>query len=297
MKAPTQFKRSDAPPLRSLLEELTILRGPDFLANDPLEFPRRYRDSRDREVAAFFSAVLAYGRVSIVRRNLEDLFLRMPEGPYEFVRSFDPCHDARRFEGFRHRFNSAGDMACLCWILRHMLEEEGSLESFFLRGDGGRGDIGEALASFSQRALAVDLRPASDVPGISPAAYVYYFFPSPSKGSACKRLCMFLRWVARTDDGVDLGLWGNVSPGRLVIPLDTHTARISRLLGLTRRATADWKMALEVTEALKALDSEDPVRFDFALSHLGISGGCTGKRSRACGLCAIGGICSGNGKK
>ncbi len=102
---------------------------------------------------------------------------------------------------------------------------------------------------------------------------------------------MFLRWVVRPDDGIDLGLWRGVSTAQLIVPLDTHTARISRLLGLSQRRTADWKMAREVTAALRRLDPKDPVRFDFALSHLGISEGCSGKAGEVCVRCPVSGLC------
>ena len=278
--------------LKTILEQLNATRGADFLANDPLAFPRRYVRGEDREAAAFLSAALAYGRVSIIRGNLEDLFGRMPEGPGEFIRRFEPRRDTSRLAGFRHRFNSGEDVACLCWMLKGMIESAGSLERFFLEGDDPETpDIGPGLASFCTRALEMDVKPVLGRRRVPPSSGVRYFFPSPRKGSACKRLCMFLRWVCRRDDGIDLGLWPGVSPKRLVIPLDTHTARISRLLGLSRRNTPGWKMALEVTDGLRRLDPGDPVRYDFALAHLGISDGCSGRKGEACIACPVAGEC------
>lgn len=278
--------------LKRTLEQVHRRFAGHFLANDPLEYPRRFAAPEDREIAAFISAALAYGRVAMIRRNLDDLFRRMDGRPAEFVGNFDPVRDLARLESFRHRFNSGFDVACLCLMLQKVLLGWGGLEAFFLAGDEEkRGDIGEALSSFVERALAFDLAPLFPGGRIPPRASVRYFLPSPARGSACKRLCMFLRWAARPDDGVDLGLWGGVSPARLVMPLDTHTARISRLLGLSRRRTADWKMALEVTAALRRLDPDDPVRFDFALSHLGISEGCSGKAGEVCVACPVAGLC------
>ncbi len=278
--------------LKPIFEQLVETRSVDFLANDPLEFPRRFSGAPDREVAAFISASLAYGRVSMIRRNLQDLFERMPEGPAAFVSHFEPHRDLVRLQGFKHRFNDALDVACLCWLLRRMIETAGSLERFFLDGDDPAApDVGLALASFVERALSIDVTPVYGAPQIPAGASVRYFFPNPKGGSACKRLCMFLRWVCRPDDGIDLGLWKRVDPGRLVLPLDTHTARISRLLGLTGRTSPGWKMALEITAALRRLDPEDPVRFDFVLSHLGISDGCTGKEGEVCIACPVAGLC------
>lgn len=283
--------------LKETLEQVLATRSSAFLANDPLSFPRRFADPADREITAFFSASLAYGRVTIIRKNLADLFRRMPEGPAAFVRGFDPEKDGARLDGFRHRFNDGRDLACLSWLLRRMLETAGSVERFFLAGDDGSSpDIGPALASFCRRTLALDVSAVYGRRELPADASVRYFFPSPTGGSACKRLCMLLRWLCRPDDGVDLGLWRGISPARLVMPMDTHTARISRLLGMTRRRTPDWRMALEVTESLRTLDRSDPVRYDFALSHLGISEGCTGKQGEACIACPVGGRCAVVGK-
>jgi len=284
--------------LKQTLEGITVRRGKDFLVNDPLEFPRRFSREDDREIAAFLSAALAYGRVAIIRSNLAELFRRMPEGPAAFVGAFDPARDMERLSGFKHRFNSGADLGCLCWMLRQMIETAGSLEAFFLAGDDGTSpDIGAALDSFCDRALSLDVSAVCGRPRLPKGGGVRYFFPRPSGGSACKRLCMFLRWVCRPDDGIDLGLWRKVDPARLVIPLDTHTARISRLLGMTGRTTPGWAMALEVTAALRRLDPGDPVRYDFALSHLGISDGCNGRRGMACRECPVGPLCRVSGKE
>ncbi len=277
--------------LNHLLLQIPDSRRQAFLANDPLSLPRRYSSREDREIAAFLSASLAYGRAAMIRRNLDNLFARMPEGPAAFVRNFQPARDGERLFGFKHRFNDAEDMVALCWILRYMLDDAGSLEGFFLRGDNGQRDVGPALSSFVLRALACDMSPVCGQRELPREAGVRYFFSSPATGSACKRLCMFLRWVCRPDDGIDLGLWAGVAPARLVLPLDTHTARISRLLGLTHRNTANWKMALEITDRLRQFDPLDPVRFDFVLSHLGISEGCSGKKGQVCLACPVAGHC------
>lgn len=278
--------------LKDILLQVMSRRAHLFLSNDPLRFAHRYPDPRDREAAAFLAAALAYGRVGIISRNLEDLFGRMPEGPAAFVLRFSPASDLRRLAGFKHRFNSGDDVGALCWVLRQAFESAGTLESFFLAGDDPLSpDIGAGLSSFSARLKGFDLRPVFGTRRPPAASYFDYLLPGPAEGSACKRLCMFLRWVCRPQDGIDLGLWKGVSPARLVIPLDTHIARISRLLGLTRRNSPGWKTALEVTESLRRLDPEDPVRFDFALSHLGISEGCTGRPGTWCVPCPVAGLC------
>jgi len=192
-----------------------------------------------------------------------------------------------------HRWTRGNDFVALLWILRSMIETHGSLEHAFAAGlDPAADDVGGALESFSNAARAIDLRPAYGRAPRSPG--VHYFFSLPSTGSACKRLNLFLRWMVRKD-GVDPGGWSAIAPRQLIVPLDTHTIRIGRCLRLTRRTSPGWKMAMEITTALRALDPIDPVRYDFALCHLSMMGGCgygTPQRHDQCplkGLCVPGG--------
>lgn len=156
----------------------------------------------------------------------------------------------------------------------------GSLEALFLRGmePSGKG-AREPLARFLEGFRA------EWGPGLSRERD--FLFPDPGKGSACKRHNLFLRWMVREKDGVDLGLWRILSPRDLVVPLDTHMARMGRMLGLTFRRSADWKMAEEITVAFRAVCPDDPVKFDYALTRIGILGGCTPRPPGACGFCAM----------
>jgi uncharacterized protein (TIGR02757 family) len=123
-------------------------------------------------------------------------------------------------------------------------------------------------------------------------AAIRFFFPTPVDGSACKRMNLYLRWMVRPEDGVDCGVWTGVAPSRLVIPLDTHIARISSYIGLTDRKSPGWAMALDITHHLRALDRNDPLRYDFALCHLGIAGDCPRKQDPAkCVKCPIQPVC------
>jgi len=174
-------------------------------------------------------------------------------------------------------------------ILQRMLRESGSIERFFMEGDDSTSaDIGPALEAFSTRALATDVRAAygrvPKRPGVS------CFFPRPSAGSACKRLNLFLRWMARTD-AIDLGVWTQVSPSRLIVPLDTHVIRLGRCLRLTRYKSPGWKMAAEITASLRAIDSSDPVRFDFSLCHVGMMNACGFERPQKDTQCPLRGVC------
>lgn len=267
--------------LRARLERLCSLYGPERAVTDPVQFPRRFRRDDDREAAAFISSALAYGRQAHIAASVGRLLEWLGPSPAGALRRLDPQHAARDLRGFVHRFSSGRDVACLFAILGGLLRRHGSLNEAFLEGyDDSHEDIGLALADFCRRALEVDVGPLAPAGRVPAGAGVRFFFSSPAAGSACKRLNMFLRWMVRRDD-VDLGLWRGVSPSRLVIPLDTHVARVSRELGLSRRRSPDWRMAVEVTAALRRVDPTDPVRFDFALFNWGLHRGRSEPSQRA----------------
>jgi uncharacterized protein (TIGR02757 family) len=170
-----------------------------------------------------------------------------------------------------------------------MMEQSGSIEGFFLEGcSKDHEDIGPALESFCARATAFDLRPVYGRQRGRPG--VCHFFPRPSAGSACKRLNLFLRWMVRRDD-VDLGVWTRVPASKLIVPLDTHIIRLGRCLRLTTYRTPGWKMAAEITAALRELSPEDPVRYDFSLCHIGMAGMCGYGTSRGNAHCPFKGVC------
>ena len=272
--------------LRAVLEKLRARYDARFLNSDPLEFPRRFHRVEDREVAALVASSLAYGNVATIRASVEAVLARMGPRPGAFVRAIEPNTHLPRFQDFRHRWSSGRDVLCLLYFVRQMIERSGSVGAFFREVYDPEDGLERSLARFSESTLALDhggLYRSSRLPG---AARVRYFFPSPKMGSACKRLNMFLRWVVRPDDGIDLGLWGFVSPSRLVMPLDTHIARIAMHLGWTRRKTPGWKMAMEITRWLARLDPDDPIKYDFALSRMGILERCPRHpRSLSCDLC------------
>ena len=274
---------------RAGLETLRARYGARFLSSDPLEFPRRFDRSEDREIVGLVASSLAYGNVTTIRASVERVLARIGPRPGAFVRSIEPHHDLDRFLDFRHRWNTGRDVVCLLYFVRQMIERFGSVGAFFREVyDPSEEGIGTSLARFSESALALDHGGLYGFGELPRSAGVRYFFPSPKAGSACKRLNMFLRWMVRPDDGVDLGLWEFVSPSRLVIPLDTHIARIGLHLGWARRKTPDWKMALEITRWLARLDPEDPVKYDFVLSRMGILKRCPRHpRPLHCDLCEL----------
>jgi uncharacterized protein (TIGR02757 family) len=259
-------------------------------AFDPIQVVRRYPRLEDRELIAFIAAGLAFGRVTSVVNSIETVCRVLGGSPAAFIRQFEPRRDAAPLLPLVHRWIRGRDLVALLWILRQMLEHSGSLEAFYASGhDAAAPDVTASLESFSTRAREIDLRPAygRTVPAAPP---VYFFFSRPSSGGACKRLNLFLRWMVRTD-GVDPGGWASPSPGQLVIPLDTHTIRTGKCLRLTRRATPGWKMAAEITAALRRLDPVDPVRYDFALCHLSMMGNCGYQSKQRDSQCPLRGLC------
>jgi uncharacterized protein (TIGR02757 family) len=259
-------------------------------ATDPVHIVRRYPDPADREVVGFCAAALAFGRVASVLQSIEALLQVMGPRPARFARQFEPADHRARLAPLVHRWISGRDLVALLLILRRMLREDGSIEAFFLRGDDARRpDVGQALDDFSRRALATDLRGA-DGRRVPRQRGVSYFFPRPSAGSACKRLNLFLRWMVRRD-AIDLGVWSSVSPARLIVPLDTHVVRLGRCLQLTRYTSPGWKMAMDITSSLRQIDPKDPVRFDFALCHVGMMNACGFLKPQLDSQCPLRGLC------
>jgi uncharacterized protein (TIGR02757 family) len=260
----------------------------DASATDPVNLVRRYADPADREIAGFCAAALAFGRVGSVMHSIERLFAILGPSPRATVETFDPS-EYPQLRPLVHRWVNGRDLAALLSILNRMLDAEGSLEGFFLRGYSAADvDVGPALDEFCRAALAFDL---SSVYGRRRAKLgVCHFFPRPSAGSACKRLNLFLRWMVRRD-AVDLGVWSRVPASKLVVPLDTHVIRLGKCLRLTARHTPGWKMAAEITQALRALSPDDPVRYDFSLCHIGMAGMCGFRTARGNRDCPLKGIC------
>ena len=270
------------------IERVYRRHGLGSLGSDPLQFPRRFQRADDREIAAFFAASLSYGNARAVCSSLERVCAWTGPHPARFVREFEPKREAPGLGGFRHRWSSAADLVRLAVMLRGVLEEHGTVEALFgrgvVRGSGGRVDLAASIGRFRQAVLAYD-EASPDDDASRPGAR--YFFPDP-RTSAAKRTTMFLRWVVRPDDGLDLGLWDCLHPRDLVAPLDTHMFLIARRLRLTRRKTPAWQAALDLTRGLRRLDPEDPVKYDFALSRLGIVEGCPRhRRSEPCELCGL----------
>ncbi len=285
----------DAPDnLRDPLERLYRSFDHVTSATDPVHIVRRYTSPEDREVVGFCAAGLAFGRVASVLQSIESLLAVMGPRPAAFVRQFDPGKDAEALAPLVHRWIRGRDLSALVLVLQRMLRESDSIEEFFVAGDDpASADVSAGLDSFSTRALQTDLRPAYGRMPKRPG--VCYFFPRPSAGSACKRLNLFMRWMVRQDE-IDLGVWKKVRPSRLIVPLDTHVIRVGRCLRLTRYLSPGWKMAAEITASLRAIDPDDPVRYDFSLCHLGMMNACGFRRAQKDSQCPLRGVCRPGGR-
>jgi len=257
---------------------------------DPVELPRRYGDPADAEVAGLVASSLAYGRADLFKPVVERILAAMGAHPAAFAADLARAPDARAFPFATYRFNRPPDVAALVAAIGHVRREHGSLGDRFaalFRAHGG----GPSALRPSVEEFARELREAPVAGPIlrerGPRGLLH-LLPDAGGSGACKRLNLYLRWMVRGPDGVDLGLWRSIPPSALLIPLDTHLMRISRMLGLTAREDASWRTAEEITEALRAIDPADPVRFDFPLCHLGMSGGCPAHRlPERCGVCGL----------
>jgi len=239
---------------------------PRYLGLDPLVCVRRFDDGENREVVGLFASALAYGRVEIIVRNISWLIDDAMGGdPAAFVKGTSYAEKRKALAKFKHRFNDGEDVAALLEAVNMLTRRHGSLGGRFKECLTRSGDqFKVALTLFTDELKGVLIGDAASRPSFE------YLVPSPSRGSACKRMALYLRWMARKDDGIDMGVWKDVPSSILLMPVDTHVAQIARHYGLTARTSADWKMAEEITAALRKFDPEDPVRFDFSLCHAGM---------------------------
>ena len=265
----------------------------DVIKPDPMQFLYRYSNRADMEIAGFLAAELAYGRVQQIERSLTNLLGRMGDSPFEFIRDFDERKRAK-LKDFKHRFTTGDDISDLLSLLKKVLNQHGSIEKFFLRGyNFNDKNVIPALSKFCDLLLDMYARTHNGSVGRG----VAYLLPRPAAGSACKRLNLFLRWMVR-NDGVDAGLWKLVDKAKLIVPVDVHMARLCRLLGFHDRKTISLKAALKITESFAEIEPADPVKYDFALSRIGILDNCTGQRRDGCELCELFAVClAGKGHK
>ena len=228
-----------------------------FVRPDPLQFLYDYPDIRDRELVALVASSLAYGRVAQILKSVSRVLALLGPSPHAFLMGADRKDLHGALAGFTHRFSRGREVADMLWAARRAVRSCGSLEACFSEGlDPGQETVLPALTAFVDRLHRFGGRRS-------------FLLAQPGKGSACKRWHLFLRWMVREDE-VDPGGWHRVSPSMLIVPLDTHMHRIGLRLGGTARRQADLKAALEVTRMFRWISPDDPVRYDFSLTRLGI---------------------------
>lgn len=261
-------RRTEA--LRESLERAYAEYDARWIEPDPVQFVWRYERTDDREVAGLIASALAYGNVKQIKRSVERVLAILGPRPARAIDRLVVPDALTALGDFKHRFNTAEDVACLLVFLRGMRRAAGSVEAFLAPGaDAFAAGLGPVLESFVDRTF--DL-PRDGLYGKGPLpedAGVRFFFPSPRDGSACKRICLFLRWMTRSDT-VDPGGWTRVPRSALLIPLDAHIIAIARAARLTRRISPGWKMAEDITATLRACDPADPVKYDFAMHRMGL---------------------------
>lgn len=258
---------------------------------DPVELPRQYQKPRDIEVAALLSASLAYGRADLFKPKVAALLASMGSSPAEFVTGAGIADLKRLLDGFVYRFNVGSDLAVLLTGMGKAINGHGSLENLYVAGIAQAQNNHQALSAFVQALRSVRLAPIRKALG--PERGLNHLLPNPLGPGAAKRLNLFLRWMVRGPDQIDLGIWKTVPPAGLIIPLDVHVGRIARYLRLTRRNDLSWKTALEITESLRKLDPSDPTKYDFALCHYGMSGICPATPVvENCARCLLSPVCT-----
>ena len=231
-----------------------------YVHPDPLEFLYTYRRVADREIVALLASSLAYGRVAQILKSVSDVLGRVGPAPARYLAEATPGKLRRKMRGFKHRFSTGRHVAAMLVGAKGVIARHGSLGACLAKGvSEDDATVLSALKAFVSEITEA----AGDDCG--------HLLPDPQRGSACKRLCLMLRWLVRKDE-VDPGGWSGIPAAKLLIPLDTHMHRIARGLGATTRKAADMRTVVEVTEAFGRLAPEDPARYDFALTRLGIRG-------------------------
>lgn len=255
------MKQADLLLLKEFLDEKYFLYNhKKFIESDPISIPHQFTKKQDIEIAAFLAATIAWGNRQSIIKNASKLMQFMDFEPHSFV-SNATAKDIKVFSKFVHRTFNGDDCMFFIQSLKHLYKKNESLEVLFSKGIKPNDEtIKNGIVCFREEFFAIQ-HPLRTQKHVS----------NPVKNSSSKRLCMFLRWMVRTDKGgVDFGIWKTIKSSQLCLPLDLHTGNVSRKLGLLKRTQNDWQAVEEVTALLRQLDNKDPVKYDFALFGLGV---------------------------
>jgi len=230
-----------------------------FIEHDPICIPHLFSKKQDIEIAGLFAAVFAWGQRKTIINKSKELMQLMDMQPHDFILHHHE-NDLKKFSQFKHRTFNYTDTLYFIYFLQYYYSKHNSLEDVFLLKKY-ESNMENALIRFHDLFFSLEDSPHRTRKHI----------PTPARKSSCKRLNMYLRWMVRSDNcGVDFGIWNKIKPSQLVCPVDLHVERVARKLGLINRKNADWQTAVELTEALKQFDANDPVKYDFALFGIGV---------------------------
>jgi uncharacterized protein (TIGR02757 family) len=231
-----------------------------FIEHDPIQIPHLFKKLQDIEIAGFLIATLAWGQRKTIISKGHELMNLMDNSPHDFI-LHQKAADLKRISQFKHRTFNTTDLLYFISFFKQFYKEHKSLEMAFLNGSDRLADMESSLGHFHDLFFSLPDFPVRTRKHVA----------TPARGSACKRINMFLRWMVRHDDrGVDFGLWKNISPAQLICPVDLHVERVARQLKLIKRNSVGWEMAVELTNNLRKFDPADPVKYDFALFGLGV---------------------------
>lgn len=253
---------TDVDGLKTYLDRLVHkFENPDFILEDPISIPHGFDDPDDQEIIGLFAALLAWGQRKTILNKLNELCERMNFKPAKFVHDFDAHRDAHHLAGFKHRTFNEDDSICLINNLSLLLKQYKSIEQAFLSFQN-TDTVESGIQGLSDLLFSIN---------VHTPARLRKHLARPNAGSACKRFCMYLRWMVRPGP-VDLGIWKSVNPAGLVLPLDVHSGRYARALGMLNRNQNDWRAAVQLTNNCRILSERDPSRYDFAFFGAGAYG-------------------------
>ncbi len=236
------------------------------ISPDPLQFLHLFDNEKDIEAIGFIASIFAYGNVKQIINTLDKILLITNNKPYNFIINFGKKNYSTKLNGLKHRFYSDEDIKILFHTLNKIYKKNEMLKNLYLTFyNESQINLKSSMSEFSNHLITS----TKEFGGKELSLGIKFMFPLPELGSACKRMNLFIRWMVRKDE-LDFGLWSEIPTNKLLIPVDTHVARVCRSLKLTNRKNADWLMAEEITDNLRKFDSNDPVKYDFAICHIGM---------------------------
>lgn len=248
--------------LKSILDTYYEIYKENCLESDPIFFPHQYNSELNIEIVGLISALMAIGNVKQIKKTISNILEALNPDPFESFKEWEKIEKSIKKKGLYHRFFDTSAILAMLYSIHILLNKYKRLKNYFVPIIKESHNLKEALTRISNDFLNISLT------YYSCERKLKLLYPSPKNGSACKRWLLYLRWMIRREDGVDFGIWQEISPTILLIPIDTHIYKIATSLKLTKRKNPSWKMAEEITNKLREFDPFDPVKYDFALTRI-----------------------------